>query len=326
MKKTILINLLLIITLLTSNVSILAADKVILRAAGGGLQGQWFATTAALAEIVASEDASIQIDVVPGAGLSNPARVGAGEIEIAMSFPPFTNKAFNGDVPFEAAYSDIRGGIKGFGPSLCHFVVTADTGLKTLAELIEKQYPIDLVTERKGTVDEYSCAQLLEAYGIDYSTIEEWGGSVRFMGYGDQVTMFKDGHANAIFQNIAPPSPTLIEIGASKNFTVLKLSNESVTYMNEKYAYSIGTIPAGTYGVVEEDLKSPASIGSWIINKNVPEDVVYRITKIICENADKVRQIHDSTVSFDPTQAGLDLGAPLHPGAEKYYKEAAYIK
>jgi len=38
-----------------------------------------------------------------------------------------------------------------------------------------------------------------------------------------------------------------------------------------------------------------------------------------------VRQIHDSTVSFDPTQAGLDLGAPLHPGAEKYYKEAGYI-
>jgi TRAP-type uncharacterized transport system substrate-binding protein len=53
---------------------------------------------------------------------------------------------------------------------------------------------------------------------------------------------------------------------------------------------------------------------------------VYWITKIICENAEKMRKIHPSTVSFDPARAGFDLGASLHPGAEKYYKEAEYIK
>jgi hypothetical protein len=37
-----------------------------------------------------------------------------------------------------------------------------------------------------------------------------------------------------------------------------------------------------TLELVGEDLKSLANIASWIINKDVPEDVVYRITKIIC--------------------------------------------
>jgi len=326
MKKYILTGLVVISLLVIMAFSTFAAEIVTIRVAAGGLQGQWFATSSALAEIVSKEDPTIKIDIVPGAGLSNPARVGAGEIEMSMSFPPFTNTAFNGTPPFDSAFPDIRGGIKGFGPSLLQFIVTEDTGLETLDDLIEQQYPINLAVERKGTTDEYSLRKILEFYGIDYSTIEKWGGSIKFVGYGDQVILVKDKHANGVFQNIAAPSPTVIEMAASRKLKVLKFSDELVKFMNEKYSYSIGVIPKGTYDVVEEDLNSPASIASWIINKNVPEDVVYRITKIICENAEKVKKIHPSTVSFDPAQAGFDLGAPLHPGAERYYKEAGYLK
>ena len=326
MKKYILTGLVVTSLLVTMVFNVFAAEITTVRVAAGGLQGQWFATSTALAEIVSKEDPTIKIDVVPGAGLSNPARVGAGEIEMSMSFPPFTNTAFNGTPPFDSAFPDIRGGIKGFGPSLLQFVVTEETGLETLDDLINQKFPINLVVERKGTTDEYSLAKVLEFYGIDYSTIEKWGGSVKFVGYGDQVILIKDKHANGVFQNIAAPSPTVIEIATSRKIKVLKLSDELVKFMNEKYSYSIGVIPKGSYDIVEEDLKSPASIASWIINKNVPEDVVYRITKIICENAEKVKNIHPSTVSFDPAQAGFDLGAPLHPGAERYYKEAGYIK
>jgi len=326
MKKYILTGLVVISLLVTMAFNIFAAEIVTVRVAAGGLQGQWFATSSALADIVSKEDPTIKIDIVPGAGLSNPARVGAGEIEMSMSFPPFTNTAFNGTPPFDSAFPDIRGGIKGFGPSLLQFIVTEETGLETLDDLINQKFPINLVVERKGTTDEYSLAKVLEFYGIDYSTIEKWGGSVKFVGYGDQVILVKDKHANGVFQNIAAPSPTVIEIAASRKIKVLQFSDELVKFMNEKYSYSIGVIPKGTYDVVEEDLNSPASIASWIINTNVPEDVVYRITKIICENAEKVKKIHPSTVSFDPAQAGFDLGAPLHPGAERYYKEAGYIK
>ncbi|PKP59921.1 hypothetical protein CVT91_05965 [Candidatus Atribacteria bacterium HGW-Atribacteria-1] len=328
MKKYTLIGLLVTSLLLTIIFSGYVAENITLRVAAGGLEGQWFATSAALVEIVSKADPTIKIDVVPGAGLSNPARVGAGEIEMAMSFPPFTNSAFNGNPPFENAFPDIRGGIKGFGPSLLQFAVTVETGLETLDDLINQKFPINLVVERKGTTDEYSLTKILEFYGIDYSTIEKWGGSVKFVGYGDQVIFIKDKHANGVFQNIAAPSPTIIEMATSRDMKILKLSDELVKYMNEKYSYSIGVIPKGSYGgtIPQEDLKSPASIGSWIINKNVPEDVIYRITKIICENAEKVRKIHPSTADFDPTQAGFDLGAPLHPGAEKYYKEVGYLK
>lgn len=325
MKKRIFISFLLCLLLISSTVSF-AQEKTILRVAAGGLQGAWFLTAAGLAEIIAEADPTIQLDVVPGAGLSNPARVGSGEIEMSMSFPPFTNSALNGVLPFEEAFPDIRGVIKGFGSSVLHFAVIADTGLETIDELVEKKVPINLVVERKGTVDEYSCSKVLESYGIDYSTIESWGGSVKFVGYGDQVTMIKDGHANAVFQIIAVPSPTLIEMGTSRQIKILKFSDNTLKFMNEKYSYAFDKIPAGTYGVVEKDYDAPACINSWIIHKDIPEDVVYRIVKILCENVDKIRQIHASTANFDLAGAALDLGAPLHPGAERYYREAGLIK
>lgn len=61
-------------------------------------------------------------------------------------------------------------------------------------------------------------------------------------------------------------------------------------------------------------------------NAKVSADVVYRVVKILAENPDRVRKIHDSVKEFDPTTAWKDLGAPLHPGAEKYYREKGWIK
>lgn len=325
MKKILLISIILTLVLFVSSTSSLAQEKTILRVAAGGLQGQWFATSAALAEIVASEDSSIQIDVVPGAGLANPPRVGVGEIEMAMSFPIFTKTAVDGITPFDDAYPDIRGIIKGFGPSMMQFIVSADVPYDTVEDLLKNKYPIDLATERMGTTDEYCLTQVLAYYGVDYDTIKEWGGSVRHGGYGDMINLFKDGHVNAGFQNIAAPSPSILEIATSREIKVLKFSDELVSDFNEKFAYSVETIPAGTYGVVEEDLKSPGVTASWIAHKDISEDVIYRITKIICENPEKVREIHASTVGFNPEDAAFDLGAPLHPGAERYYKEVGYI-
>jgi len=328
MKKFTLIGFLMIGLLLTIAFSAFAAESITLRVAAGGLEGQWFSTCVALAEIVNKVDPTIKIDVVPGAGVANNARVGIGEVEIAMNFPPFINAAFNGTGPYTEAFADIRGGINGLGIALLGFVVTPETNLETLDDLINQKFPINLVVERKGTTDEYSLVKILEFYGIDYSTIEKWGGSVKFVGYADQVTFVKDKHANGAFQNMVVPAPSMLEMISARNIKFLKFSDELLKYMNEKYSFSIGVIPKGSHNgtIPQEDQKAPALTSSWIFNKNVPEDIVYRITKIICENADLVRKIHSGLVDFDPAQAGINLGAPLHPGAERYYKEAGYIK
>ena len=328
MKRVILISLLVAIVLLTTSLSIYAAEKTVLRLASSGVTSQWYIDCVALAEIVAAVDPSIQIDVVPGAGVSNVARVGIGEVEMAFSYPTIINSAMKGIEPFDETYLGIRGGMKGLASGYLQFFATANTGLETMKEIVDQKYPIELVVSPEGSNDALGAKRIFEFYGIDYDTIKKWGGSVRYAGYDDQVTMIKDGHVNTEIISMGVPAPPIIEMLTSRKMKLLAYSDELLEYMKEKYAYSIGYIPKGTYGVdvVKEDRKSITSFVTLIFNKDVPEDVVYRITKIICENAEKVRNIHPSTAQFDVEEAPFDLGAPLHPGAEKYYKEVGIIK
>jgi hypothetical protein len=97
-------------------------------------------------------------------------------------------------------------------------------------------------------------------------------------------------------------------------------------YMYKEYAFVKGNIPAGSYGLTDKDLPSPESPTMMTANSKLSNDVVYRVVKVIGDNPDRVRKIHDSLKNFDPTNGWKDLGAPLHPGAEKYYREKGWMK
>jgi len=58
---------------------------------------------------------------------------------------------------------------------------------------------------------------------------------------------------------------------------------------------------------------------------SVPTDVVFAITRALCEHPEQVHDIHPAARQFDPAQAPLQAGGPLHPGAERYFRnQVAY--
>ena len=73
------------------------------------------------------------------------------------------------------------------------------------------------------------------------------------------------------------------------------------------------------------DVPAVVTAGELIINKDVPEDVAYTIIKILCENIEEVHKINPANKNFDPKTGWKNVAVPLHPGAEKYYKEAGYM-
>jgi hypothetical protein len=79
-------------------------------------------------------------------------------------------------------------------------------------------------------------------------------------------------------------------------------------------------IPAGAYGTVEEPIPTVAMSTSLGFHARVPDDVVFAITGAICQHYPQVRQIHPAASEFDPAQAHLNPGGPLHAGAERYFR------
>lgn len=329
-KKNILTALLVISLLTTIIFGVNAAEVTTLRFTSGGLGGSWYQIAAGIMALVGEKDPTIKLDVVPGAGLENAPRVGSKEADMAMSNAPIDKWAFDGTTPFTEAYPDLRGGLKGLGFSVSQFLVTQDTGLKTIDEFINQKYPLNLLVEPIGSADPLMLFKILGFYGIDdYTAIEKWGGSVKFMGYEDQIVYMKDRHANASYASVAAPSAAVEEmIFAKLDLRLLKLSDELVNFLVEKSGCSEKVISKDTYEFMEEDLKTAAIECSIIFNKDVPEDVVYSIIKTLCENKERVESLSPSLVNrFNPgPDSFANLGIPLHPGAEKYYKEVGWIK
>ena len=301
---------------------------VAVRAAAGGVGGGWYTTLAGLAEIIAAENPDINVQVIPGAGLSNVPRVGEKGVEIAFAFPPFTKACYTATNPYQnqKPYENLRAIGKGFGTTILQFVVDADAGITTVEEFIKNKKPLRIAVDRVGTTDEWIFSKVLEFYKVDYKSITSWGGKVTHAGYGDQAVLIKDRQVDAIVGNVALPWTAVMEASIGRKLKILPLSKECQEYLQKSYALIPSAIPAGSYKFQDKAIPSIACMTQLITHKDVDEATIYKITKTIFNNPEKVKKVHDSLKNFNPSQAPQDNGAPLHPGAIKYYKEVGLMK
>ena len=301
----------------------------------GGVGGGWYVQAAGIANLINQKEPKITIKVVPGGGVVNPARVSKGDDDLGWGITCIDKMAFGGIAPvYEEAYPDFRalGGI--FGIYDIHFVAAKDKGIKTVGEMVEmvKQgKAIKVAAPMKGTSDLPMIETMLDFYGISLKDIESNGGKVFHAVYADMTALYKDRHVDFVFTHLAIPAAAIIEMTTSRDSTILSVSDECIQYCNEKLGTlsnesGLCVIPAGTYKGQEEDVPAVVSAGELIINKDIPNNIAYTITKILCENIEELHKIDKSNKFFIPEKGWKDVAVPLHPGAEMYYKEAGYMK
>jgi len=314
-----------------------SADKTQLTfITAGSVGGGGYTMGAGLSEMIMQNDPDILIKVVPGGAVICPVKVGKGEVPLGMGANPFDYMAMTGTGPFEQVEQALPG-IRSIGGSFfdcnLHFVAPKNKNLSTLEEFIElvksKKEPINIGTSTKGASDEFALRMLLKYYGLSYDDIQATGGKVFHAGYPEICNMYQDRHLDYLFIMSGVPVAAIVEAQISRDLNLLSFSPETVEYFNKNWAYSKGEkaiIKAGSYKGQDEDVLSPAMCMEVIVNESLSEDVVYRIVKIWCENYKELPNIHASMKVFKPEEGWKWIGVPLHPGAEKYYREMGYLK
>jgi TRAP transporter TAXI family solute receptor len=294
--------------------------------AGGGIGGGTYSTLSGIANIL-MKYSDLDVKVVPGGGLINLIRTSRGEIHGTIGNVPFMSLARSGDDPFDAPYEGFRTVVQpGGGPVMVHFVVDASLPITSVADIVEQQYPLSLAVDRKGTHDNWILNHVLEFYGVDTAALESWGGAVREVGYNDQIMLLQDGYVDAVLQNIQVPSGSLVEGSSRRSLKFLDFPPELVEHM-ESLGWSEMPNVATDYDRIAGDY-STSSIGylmPLIVHSGLSDDVVYEITRILCEHADETRQVHRAWSNFDPATAWKETGGELHPGARRYFEEQGYL-
>jgi len=296
----------------------------------GQVGGGWYSQAGGFVELIKSKDASFNIKVVPGAGIQNMSKLQQGETEIAWGLPPFIAASYNGQDPYKDKHPDMRVVMNGLGYVHIQVGVPVEYPANTLKDVFEiaKTKPITIGTTPPGGSDEWVMRKIFEFYKTTYADVRAKGGKVILVSYSDLTTQYRDRNMDVFFANLAVPGAAIQEASLARKMKILPLDDDCIKFL-EGHGLSRGVIPRGSYKDVvnnDKDIPTIAMANTIVANQKVPADVVYQFTKVLLADVNAVRKVHPAFKDFDPKDAVRLANVPLHPGAEKAYKEAGLLK
>jgi len=290
----------------------------------GGVTGVYYPTGGAICRLVNRDRAEhgIRCGVEStGGSIFNINAIRGGELEFGVAQSDWQYHAYNGSSRFEeqGAFEELRA-VFSVHPEPFTVVARADAGIERFEDLQGKRVNVGnpgsgqrgtmevLMAEMGWTMDDFAVASELQA--------------------AEQSQALCDNNIDAMVYTVGHPAGSIQEATTACDSVLVDVSNEAVaTLVEENPFYRTATIPGGMYRGNEEDTQTFGVGATFITSAEVPEDVVYTLVSAVFENIDQFRSLHPAFANLDPAEMAQDgLSAPLHPGAERYFREAGLIE
>jgi TRAP transporter TAXI family solute receptor len=284
----------------------------------GGTAGVYYPLGGAMSQLVTSKNPDIEITAqATGATGENLRLIEAHDIDLAIVQNDLTHAAFNGEAPFTQKLGDLRA-IARLDPEYLHVVATKESGIKTMEDFKGKRISVGA----RGSGNEANCRQIFEFYGLDYDNIEPI-----FLPYGETADMFKDRQVDAFVFTIGSPNPAIQDITTLQEIVFVPVDGARRDEVYAKFPYlTKDTLPANSYNGQTAPVETMSVQAILVANSNLSDDTVYAITKTIFDNLPELVTAHNTAALFSAEQFMDGVTIPLHPGAERYFKEKGLIK
>lgn len=212
-------------------------------------------------------------------------------------------------------YKDLRS-ISMLWSNVEHFVLMdkeIDTG--TISDIDGKSFSVG--PQASGT--EQSTIVIMEGLGLTKKDI-----TPEYLGYDDTISAMRDGRLDGGSLPAGVPVSSIMDMAASGvKASVLDVTDEQLDNINSIFnTWFRFVVPAGTYTGIDKEINTIAQPNFLATTAEMDADLVYKLTKAIYENLDKVHQIHNSATEIQLESALNGLPTPLHIGAYKYFVEA----
>lgn len=284
--------------------------------ATGGTAGVYYPLGGALAEIfnqnVPGVNASVQ---ATGASVANVNLLAQRQVELAFIQNDIAYYAVNGVEMFQGRKVDDLRGVATLYPEVIQLVALRQAGVNSLADLKGKRVAVGDI----GSGTEANARQILEAAGLSYRDL-----SARYLSFAEAAANLRDGHIDAAFVTAGIPTAAIQDIAVQKDVVIVPITGELVERLEARYPfYTRVTIPAGTYRGQDQPVATVAVKAMLVARADLPEDLVYNLTRAMFSNLARLAQAHvrGRDVSIQTARDGMSI--PLHPGAARFFEEAA---
>ncbi|WP_109467997.1 TAXI family TRAP transporter solute-binding subunit [Albibacillus kandeliae] len=283
----------------------------------GGTSGVYYPLGVALADIYAKNipDSRTQVQSTKASVENlNLLQQGRGELGFALGDSVKDAYEGNADVGFTKPLDKLRA-IAAIYPNYIQIAASADSGVSTVTELAGKS--VSVGAAKSGT--EVNARKILDALGMTYDDL----GKVEYLPFAESVELMKNRQLDATLQSSGLGSAALKDLSSTQDVTYVSIPAEVADTLGAPYA--AGVIPAGTYPGQDADIPTLAITNILVTSSDVSDELAYEMTKLLFENLEQLKAAHAAAGAIDIKEAVKNSPIPLHPGAEKYYKEQGLL-
>ncbi|RDL47291.1 hypothetical protein BLJAPNOD_06131 [Ensifer sp. M14] len=312
-----------------------AQDISFFRIGTGGTAGTYYPIGGLLANAISSPPGSRSCEEggscgVPGlvasavssnGSVANINAIAGGSLESGFAQSDVATWAYTGTGIWEGkpAVDKLRA-IANLYPESIHLVASASSGINSVADLKGKKVSLD----EPGSGTLVDARIILEGYGLSEADV-----SAEFLKPDQAADRMRDGAMDAFFFVGGFPAGAIAELASQHKVKLVPISCEEAPSICEKYTFfAADAVPGGTYEGNPEEVKTLSVGAQWITSADQKDDLVYGITKALWnENTRKQLDAGHAKGKMITKESALNgVGIPLHPGAERFYKEAGLLK
>ena len=249
-----------------------------------------------------------------GGSTYNIGQISEGELDFGVAQSDWQYHAVNCSSERVTCFDKLRA-VFSVHPEPFHIIVGADSGIGGWDDLAGKRVNIgNPGSGQRGTMEVLMAAR---GTGVgDFAQATELTSS-------EQSSALCDGKIDAYGYTVGVPNAGVAVATDGCSARIINLDSDAeMMLVDENPYYAFATIPAGTYSTTDADVTTFGVMATFVTSADASDDLVYEVVRAVFENIDDFRKLHPAFEHLDPAKMiGDGLSAPLHPGAERYYKE-----
>lgn len=284
----------------------------------GGTSGVYYPLGVAMSKLYTDKIAGARPSVqATKASVENLNLLQQGKGEIAFTLGDSLALAWAGDA--EAGFKSKLDKLRGVGavyPNYVQIVASKESGIKTLADLKGKRLSVG--APKSGT--ELNARTILAAAGLSYKDL----GKVEYLPFAESVDLMKNRQLDATLQSAGLGVASIRDLSTAVEITVVEIPAAIVDKVGAPYVKAV--IPGKTYGGQDADVPTAAVVNYLVTRSDASDALVYEMTKATYDNVPALVSAHQAAKAIKLETALDGLPVPLHPGAQKYWKEKGVLK
>lgn len=252
-------------------------------------------------------------------GIQNLNLLKSKDAQVSFAVSSITYEALNGMRGFkDRAYGDVRI-LAGLYYNPNQVVARAESGVSSLTDFKGKRF----APGAAGGTTEVESRVHFTAAGLKYPDDIK----AQFVGFTESIDLMRNKQLDGAWIMAGMPTAAVTEMCATAGGKLIGMSPELIKKLQAEYPwYSEFTIPAGTYDGQPDPVLTTAVKMLLVTDASMPEDLVYDLAKTFWENLPELGKAHAVMKTVTKEMAVKDLSSiPLHPGAEKYYREVGLL-